>query len=61
MLIRIDNKIKLQVRSDFLSPVADSSQEINGLRHPFLYKAKIRPGMGWQAKPALYKSKKLTL
>lgn len=53
MLIRIDNKIKLQVRSDFLSPVADSFQEINGLQHPFLYKAEIRPGMGWQAQPAL--------
>ena len=53
MLIRIDNKIKLQVRSDFLSPVVNSSQEINGLWHSFLYKAKIRPGAGWQEMPAL--------
>lgn len=49
MLIRIDNKLKLQVRSDFLSLVANPSQEINGLQHSFLLKAKIRHGVGWQA------------
>lgn len=49
MLIRIDNKIKHQARSDFLNPTASPSQEINGPQHSFLYKAEIRLGLWWQA------------
>ena len=45
MLIRIDNKVKHQARSDFLTPTASPFQKINGPQPSFLYKAKIRLGV----------------
>lgn len=46
MFIRTNNKIKLQIRSDFLCTAATPSWEINGLQQSLFYKAKIRPGVG---------------
>lgn len=46
MLIKTNNKTKLQIRSDFLTTAATPSGEIIGLQHSFFYKAKIRPGVG---------------
>lgn len=41
MLIRIDNKIKHQARSDFLNPTASPSQEIMDLSILFSTKLKL--------------------